>query len=68
MATISITIPDPQLQRVINGLCAAAGVTATPAAAKQAVLDHIKATVLNSEAQAAVLALQATAPVDPGLS
>jgi hypothetical protein len=68
MATIQITIPDAQLTRVVNGLCAAAGVTATPANAKQAVIDHVKATVLNAEQQAAIVALQTTPPVDPGLS
>jgi hypothetical protein len=68
LATITLTIPDAQLTRVVNGLCAAAGVTATPANAKQAVIDHVKATVLASEQQAAILALQNTPPVDPGLS
>ena len=66
MATITITIPDAQLQRVINGLCASVGTAATPANAKQVVLTYIKATVLAVEQQVAVQAIQ-PGP-DPGLS
>jgi hypothetical protein len=66
MATITITIPDAQLQRVINGLCVAGRIPATPANAKQVVLDYIKGAVLNAEQLAAVQALP-PGP-DPGLS
>jgi len=49
MATVNLTIPGAQVQRVVAALCAAAGVEATAANAKQAIIDHIKATVSNVE-------------------
>lgn len=49
MATVTLTIPDAHLTRVVNALCAAAGLPPSPANAKQAVLDHIRRTVANVE-------------------
>ena len=57
MASIIVTIPDAQLTRVVNGLCAMAGVAATPANAKVVVLSYIKTAVLSAEQQAAVQAI-----------
>jgi hypothetical protein len=73
MASINITIPDNQVQRVIEALCArpyvllpvVQPVPPTPAAAKQAVLDIIKAIVISYETTQAIQAL--APPVTDGL-
>jgi len=49
MATVTITIPDAVLTRVVNALCAAAGTQPSPANAKQAVISYIRQTVYNVE-------------------
>jgi len=68
MATISITIPDNQLQRVIEALCArpwilpappAPIVPATGAAAKQILIDWVKANVIAYEVETAKAAVEA---------
>lgn len=54
MATISITIPDATVSRVIPLLCAAGGFTdVTPANAKAAVMAYILRIVQSAEQQAA---------------
>lgn len=69
MATVSVTIPDAQLARVITALRAAYGITAaTPDAAvvNMALGKFLIATVANVEQQAAqVAALAALAPPPP---
>jgi len=50
MATISITIPDLQLPRVIAALCVPAGVPETPADAKAQVIEYVKERVKSYEA------------------
>lgn len=70
MATVSITIPDAQLTRVVNALCDAAGLSRSSANARAAIIEHIKRTVINVErgvAEHAALAA-VTPPSDPGLS
>ena len=43
MASITITIPDQHVDRVVHALCVIAGVEdETPANAKQVLVDHIK--------------------------
>lgn len=49
MATVSITIPDAVVTRVVNALCAAAGTTPTAANAKAALIAYIRTTVYNVE-------------------
>jgi hypothetical protein len=68
MAQITITISDDQMPRVVAGLCAAGGVSASEDAAQQVVFDWISSTVQNAERQAAILALEDPPPVviDPG--
>jgi len=69
MSTISVTIPDDQLQRVIEALCArpfltpappgVAIVPATGAAAKQILIDWVKANVVAYEVETAKAAVEA---------
>jgi hypothetical protein len=61
MATISIDIPADQETRVFHALSAGSGREDSPENAKQALVDHITATVANverSEAMQAALATQ----------
>lgn len=57
MAIVSLDIPTAAVTRVVHALCVSAGLKPENAAnAKQALIDHIRATVRNvesSEAQAA---------------
>lgn len=64
MATISFTVPDAQVPRLIDLLCTPAGLTPSPANAKAVIINHIKALVQNEEARRAVEAANAAAPVD----
>ena len=60
MATVTLTIPTAAVGRVVHALCTAYGYEVENAAnAKQAIIDHIRATVRNveqSEAEQAALA------------
>lgn len=49
MATVNLTIPDVQLTRVVNALCAAEGLPPTTANAKQALIRIIRRTVESAE-------------------
>lgn len=58
MADITVTIPDPQVQRVIDALCGFGGWTAETGLtkaqfAKAQVAEHLKRTVKNWEEQEA---------------
>jgi hypothetical protein len=68
MAVITLNIPDAQLPRIINGLCALNGVPATGANAKQVVVGWVTAMVLEQERLAAQAASLAGLPGDPGLT
>lgn len=73
MATVTLSIPDQHLGRVVAALCSHAGSEPTPANAKAAVVAEIKAIVRGYERQqaqqAAILAAEATAePVDEVVS
>jgi hypothetical protein len=68
MATVTLTIPDQHVQRVISAVCAAgpimfggnlSGATVTPsaAAAKQIIIDWITECVRQAEHQAAMSAI-----------
>lgn len=50
MATISLTIPDAQLARVVAALCVTAGVPETGANAKAQVAEYVRERVKNYEA------------------
>jgi len=50
MATITLTIPDVMLPRVVTALCLPANVAETNANAKTQVADYIKERVKNYEA------------------
>lgn len=52
MANITVTIPDQHVTRVIEALTKTAGLTATPANAKKALVQHIKDVTLNYESRA----------------
>lgn len=65
MANITLVIPDAVIPRVVAALCAAAGLTPANAGnAKQALINHIKSTVVNYERGQAMVAAQA-AIVEP---
>lgn len=73
MATITITIPDAVLSRVLEGMCAAGGWTAESAVPKSAfaknmIIDYIKATVRRTEDRAASQAAVAAVSDVPGVS
>lgn len=65
MATISITIADADLPRVIHALCVTAGVAETAANARQVVVQRVKDTVLNVEWSDAVNSAQVTYNTKP---
>lgn len=68
MATVSITLPDAELARIVHGLCVSAGLPESAANAKKALVAHIKATVRNvetAEAQAAAVATVKVTEVTP---
>lgn len=67
MATVTLTIPDQYLDRVVTALCAGAGVPATPANAKKALLEFVRTTVRNVE-QAAAVDAAAAAVTPPDVS
>jgi len=50
MVTITLTIPDPMLPRVVAALCIPAGVPETNANAKTQVVEYVKERVKNFEA------------------
>jgi len=50
MATITLTIPDPMLARVVTALCIPAGVPETNANAKAQVVEYVKERVKQYEA------------------
>ena len=62
MATITLTIPDAALPRVVAALCRAAGLPVTGPNAKASLILWIKTTVRNIEASDAE---QARAPLVP---
>ena len=64
MATITLTIPNSDVDRVVTALCAAGNVDPTPANAKDVVRDMIRRTVANVEYAAAVAAA-APREIDP---
>jgi len=71
MATVSLTVPDAQLTRVVNALCDSAGVARSAANARAVLAAFIKRTVKDVEAAAAVQAARAQAEsgfVDPGVT
>lgn len=60
MAIVSLDIPTAAVPRVVHALCVSAGLTPENAAnAKQALVDHIRATVSNVETSEAARAAQA---------
>lgn len=73
MADISLTIPDAQLARVVNALCAVGGYTGSPADqparrkfARGVLGDYVRQTVLQYEKrQAAAEAMAAVSDVVP---
>ena len=71
MATIQFTIPNAELNRVVAALCAAAGVPASPANAKQAVIDYVRTAVRNVERSTAtagaIRSVETATWVDPGI-
>lgn len=64
MATITLTIPDAQLTRISTALCKAAGMPVSTANAKEAIINHVKATVQNVERSEAIVAARAQAEAD----
>lgn len=63
MATVTITIPDAHLPRVVHALCTDAGLPESNANAKQAIIIHIKKTVRRVEKmEAEVDAIEAIPP------
>lgn len=69
MADFALTIPDDQVDRVVNALCALNGVPATNENAKQVVIGWITAMVMEQERIAAAAAAVAALPgAGPGLS
>ncbi len=60
MATISITIPDAQAERVTKALCGMVSLEPTPANAKKAIIELIKHRVATYERETAVFE-----PVEP---
>jgi hypothetical protein len=71
MATMTITIDDAQVSRVIEALCVTAGVAPANAAnARQVVRDWVKRTTLEYERRRdSVAAVQALpTPVDPAVT
>ena len=71
MATIQFTIPNAELNRVVAALCAAAGVPASAANAKQAVIDYVRSTVRNVEMSTAktgaIRSVETATWADPGI-
>jgi hypothetical protein len=74
MATVSITVPDAALPRIVDALCATGGWTAASGArgafAHGVLVNYLRQCVINTEvaiAQAAALATL-TQPTDPGLT
>ena len=51
MANITLTIPDNQIQRVIDALCGRARVTPSGANAKTVVINYVKSVVRRYEAE-----------------
>lgn len=49
MASVNLTIPDAQLDRVVNALCAAEGLSPSPANAKKALIRIVRRTVESVE-------------------
>jgi hypothetical protein len=71
MATMTITIPDAQLDRVVEAVCVTMGVgPPTPAVAKAAVIAWIRQTTLGYHGAKAQRAAVDQLPVqpDPGLT
>lgn len=70
MPQVTIDIPTGQTTRVVNALCAAAGLEASPANAKKAIVAHVKATVMSFERGQAQQAAMAAVPEppDPGVT
>lgn len=65
MANITITIPDAQLSRAVNALCAYGGyVTVNNSNAKAALAQAVKNIVLAQEQLAAQAAISLQAPPD----
>ncbi len=64
MASITLTIPDALLPRVVSALCQYGAVPQTNANAKAVVVDWVKATVYAIEAQAAEAARPAAPLID----
>lgn len=63
MATVTLTIPDEHVDRVIHALCASADLEETASNAKRAVIEYVKSTVFRielQEAEEAALALVLT--------
>jgi hypothetical protein len=70
MATLTITIPDDQLTRVVTALCTLQGVAVSPANAKQVLIAHIKQIVYGFENDANTRTAIAGLPAlpDPGMT
>lgn len=68
--TITLTIQDAQLTRVINALCASAGLAPTGANAKEALRQMVTRIVIGyDQALANQAAIDAVAsPSDPGIT
>ena len=65
MATLSITVPDAQVQRVLDAIEFNIGIepgTATAATARQFIVDHLKAVVKDYEERAAIIAARESLP------
>jgi hypothetical protein len=70
MATVTITIPDAQLPRVIEALCVGASLPQSAANARQAVINWVTTTTkeyeLDRDRRAAVAAV--APPADPAIT
>lgn len=72
MATIVLTIPDDQIGRAVDALCAAGGYSGAPddhaarrAFAREAIARFVRQTVVDRERQQAMAAAMASVTVDP---
>lgn len=72
MATIVLTIPDNQISRAVDALCAAGGYSGDPnnnaarrAFAREAVARFVRQTVIDRERQLAMAAAMEAVTVDP---
>lgn len=70
MPQVTIDIPTGQTTRVTKALCASAGLTVSPANAKEAIARHIRGVVISYERGQAEQSAMANVidPTDPGVT